>query len=882
MKGFYFKYNDDDKWMDDGSGKDYVEKIRLAREHENDYLNSGYRAILQYMGLSRKVRGRPYKSDIHTRLPLPPISTRYNMFYANVEALASLILPVVPLPIVSARRLSDSSSNMEAKKFYKVCASVIENALTYFTREIDMDTFENFKYDYLIPGRGILWIEYAERRNRQFIKFKCVSWEDFAIDPKESWEDVRWIARRKLINRNEFKKNFPDVPLSRISWNNYRFSSEGIEDYFPTEFTAAFSGDDHWCEIWELWDKDEKKAMFVSRQFRDEVIKEIKIDIDEEYFFPTPNPLLAVRNRLNMIPQSEYWTYWHELQELSEESYRKAHLVRAINAKSIIDAQDEDVVKALNKPGDGYIISVAGRKLNKDQPIFEEIDNSAKVATIEALTNDQMRLKDTINSITGLDEMVRKVSPDTSATESRYRSKFGSKRLQKRQIHMADYIKRVYRLAAAIMARYFTAETYQEITPINLRRQEEVAQELQSVEQAHQQTMMQLQQLQNPQPQQGLMDQGPGGEMQGPPQDQQGGQNGNDAQMASNPGPSGPDNSPTNPNGNPQADAQRAQEAQQQQQQMMQQQQQQMQQQQQQQMQQLQLTEMDQQKRIETLRNETTWDDVTAYLNKEGTHRLTMDIETDFERIDDDPIVMQERNQALQAFVQNMNQVLPMIPQNPDVGDVMEKVLSWAVDGLGMPKMTKAEFDEFMRKFVLQAQEKARHPQQNPPAPEVLVAQASMLEAQAKMLTAQVQQQKVQLEAQLKGQELQMKGQIEQMKASAQGSVQAGIAQQQNDMKMQIEQMKLMAEDKRQQGNMAVQQVKLEQEQAKTASKIQSDQIKSAQKEKEIQLKGQIELQKAAMDIRKEHLKSVNDQVKLRMTMQQKAMEPKAPKKNNV
>jgi predicted regulator of Ras-like GTPase activity (Roadblock/LC7/MglB family) len=487
----------------------WLTKIDNARQFEINYRQDAYNAIMRYRG--EKTRYAGYKQatrTLHGRIPRE-FSTRLNIFYSNIETLNSIICPVIPQIIVQKKPAKQDVMNLQERKFYTLCCEAMEKLLTYYIDNISMRDYQKFKYDWLITGRGVLWVTYRDLEERGTIKksisIERVAWNDYAQDPKTQWADVKWVARRFYLNRGEFRTNFPDIPIKDVSFANYKnlldYENDGID------FNLNATGD-KFTEVWELWDKDTKHAMFLSRYYGKKMLKYIHVPEIREHFLPTPEPILSVENNMNLRPRSEMWGYLHELDALSRAAHRQDQLVDSMQAKGFVSSSMTDLAQKINEISEGYITTVNGLPANIQTPIHY-VDNQAKQQTIAGLSEYQQKLMDNIYKVTGLTEVMRNVSMEETATQSRYRSKFGSMRLQMKQRLFANYMKQVYAIAAASVCRNFDAETFAAVTSIKLRDQSEISQELQANMMKQQQLRQQIAQL-NQQLQ--MLQQQPGGE----------------------------------------------------------------------------------------------------------------------------------------------------------------------------------------------------------------------------------------------------------------------------------------------------------------------------------------------------------------------------------
>jgi hypothetical protein len=520
----------------------WMSKIDNARQFELSYRQDAHLAIRRFRGEKTRYAGyRPTTSRFGRRdSRYAEFSTRLNVYYANIETLNSIICPVIPQIVVQKRPNKQDVMNIQERKFYTVCCEVMEKLLSFYINKLSVRDYQKFKYDWLITGRGVLWVTYRDYDESKDIKenisIERVAWNDYAQDPKTQWGDVKWVARRFYLNKLEFKANFPDIPVKDVSFANYKnlldYENDGID------FNLNATGD-KFTEIWELWDKDSKNAMFLSRYYGKKMLKMTKINELGDYFLPTPEPVLLIENNMNLRPRSDMWAYMHELDALSRAAHRQDQLVDSMQAKGFVSSTMTDLAQKINEISEGYITTVNGLPANVQNPIHY-VDNQAKQQTIAGLAEYQQKLMDNIYKVTGLTEVMRNVSIEETATQSRYRSKFGSMRLQMKQRSFASYMKNVYAIAAASVCRNFSWDSMAEVTSIKLRSQTEVNNELQGKmmekqklqqqitqlnqqQQQLQQDLQQAQQMQQQQQQQ-MQQQGPPPEegQEGPPPEEQG------------------------------------------------------------------------------------------------------------------------------------------------------------------------------------------------------------------------------------------------------------------------------------------------------------------------------------------------------------------------
>jgi hypothetical protein len=868
-------------------------KIRNARKYEAVYRVDGWLAYRQFRGEKTRISDR----FSNYFLGHPEFSTRMNIFYSNVETLAATILPVMPKLVIEKRVVKTDTGELVSNKFYSLMALIVEKTLEYFVQKIKYEDFEMFKYDYLVTGRGVLWATYCKVDGKQSIHIERVPWNEFAIDPKNNFKDVKWVARRFFINKGEFKKNFPDASTEKAHFMDFKMLLDQDED--PTLYNLEYT-DDYFMDVWEYWDKDEKKVYYLSERYDDEVIKTIKHEkSDFDDFFPTANPLVSIKNGFSMIPRSEYWTYYHELAELSEISFRKSNLIRSIEAKSFTDSTNADLVEKLAKAQEGYIVAVDNLNMQDGKNPITYIDNESKQKVVASLNEESQTSMKNIYEITGLSEVMRQVSSEETATNARLRSKFGSARLQLRQRNVNNYILKTYEIALNLICRHFKWETIEEITSIELRPRDDIDMERQEIYMSQQECIQEVDQVraqfnlpfvdewdptsrryegvpeeygkmkqarmqeqmqqQQQQMQQQMMMQQQAAQQQAMQQGQ----------------PEGQEMAPGEEVAQQQPQQQAPQPSPEQQQQMQQQQQQQQQQEQQkaqQRAQQLQMLVVKMQLRLDYLENETSQEDVIEFLRDRQVSDFALEVDTDFEKQEEDPLIAQERMQYMDMFVKTLQGTLPIMKQDPLSIDLMTNLLSSMLDGFKMSKSQRGRVEEYLSSMAENMKMQNKLNPNPPPPPDVMKAQADMIIAQAR-----------QQEAQIKAQEVQMKGQIDQQKVQiAAQNASAGMNPQVEQMKAQVDyqkhQEKLQAEQMRAQSKAAtdtnLMQMKIQADKERYQDKAQSDILKARLQAK---AKHYTDAMKAGSGHVSEHIKAIHrhktEEMKARHAAKQQYMQ---------
>jgi hypothetical protein len=216
-----------------------------------------------------------------------------------------------------------------------------------------------------------------------------------------------------------------------------------------------------------------------------------------------------------------------------------------------------------------------------------------------------------------------------------------------------------------------------------------------------------------------------------------------------------------------------------------------------QQLQQTQMQEMQLNVKIENLKNEMTGEKIVRFYKKNKLAEFALDVETDFETLEDDPQIVQERMQFLDIFIKTVQQAIPMMQQDPAVADLIAGMVSFTLDGFKMGRSQRGLIDEYLFNIVENIKIQSQMPKPEQPNPEQIKAQALLMEAQAKMQQAQIAMQKIQVEAQQESGNLSAKTQHEMQKLQMQLQAQAERAQEKLQTDTNLLQLKIQADDNR-------------------------------------------------------------------------------------
>lgn len=386
-----------------------------------------------------------YKDSRHSEYQ----NGRYNIFWSSIETLKPFLYFKQPQPYIERiNKIANPAENMACK--------ILEKALQWDLSQFDLDSIIKYaRNDFLISGCGIVWERYLpefkellsqDTENKNFavkigekVVSDYVNPEYFIADCERVgiWEDVKWIARKIYMSRN-------DVVLN-----------------FGAEFDDLHKPDEIIC-VYEVWYKPLKKVYWVSREYQQTFLKEIDDPLHLSGFFPCPKPIFATQTNDSIIPTPDFSLIKEMLNELNGITQRMKLVMQALKVSGAYDKSFPELYNILNK--DVTLVAVSDFQKLKDCGGIRGIIDFAPIEQyIQALEQLSLRREDIIKRIfdvTGVSDIMRGNSNAVeTATAVKQKTNFGTLRNQDRQNDMQRFIADLYRIKAEIICEQFSEKT---------------------------------------------------------------------------------------------------------------------------------------------------------------------------------------------------------------------------------------------------------------------------------------------------------------------------------------------------------------------------------------------------------------------------------------
>jgi hypothetical protein len=401
----------------------------------------------------------------------PSMERKFNLFSANVNILATSLMNQAPTATVN-REFKDPADDSA-----RVACYILERAINSHNRR-------NFKMpeilrqcvqDMLVPGMGLSWhtyhaeiqtkqeeptqetlavdpeaqaLEYDEVVSEQ-IQDEYVYWEDILYSPARCYEEVRWIARKTYLTRDQgvrrFGKDFKKVPLD--------YSPKKHDNTVETKnlvFQQAI--------VYEIWDKESEKVIWLAKNY-DKLLDEKSDFLELDDFFPCPKPMMATVSNGQYLPIPDYQYAKDQYRELNEINTRIALLVRACRVAGVYDKAAGAVTALLNNAAENTLVPVdqwaAFAEKGGIKGVIDWIPLDQIVNCMEQLLKSREDVKNQIYEITGMADIIRGASKASETLGAqKIKAQYASMRIQERQKNVVQYCSSAFDIQVQLMRKH--------------------------------------------------------------------------------------------------------------------------------------------------------------------------------------------------------------------------------------------------------------------------------------------------------------------------------------------------------------------------------------------------------------------------------------------
>lgn len=367
---------------------------------------------------------------------------------------------------------------------------MLEKVLVYSIDEVDFNyIMERAVKDYLLPGLATCRVKMdsafsqveveddngdvqeEDRVALQSSIAEYVNWDDYIVPETTSWDDRPWEAFRGRLTFEEVSSMFGDKEAQIVEYTVDDEDGDNKKKNVDTKDTSeAFKK----ATIYEIWDKENKEQIFISKGGT--ITQPLEINEDPlglKDFFATPRPLLSITTNNTILPVALFMQYQDQADELDIITERITVLIDQLRRRGIYDASVKELSR-LADANDNQFIPI------KDMARFQDKGGLAAVHQAEdikqyadvliGLYNQREQILKIIFQIVGISDIQRAATdPRETAAAQRIKARYGTLRISRAQRDVQRFIRDILRLQSEIIINTFTAQSISTITGIPLK-----------------------------------------------------------------------------------------------------------------------------------------------------------------------------------------------------------------------------------------------------------------------------------------------------------------------------------------------------------------------------------------------------------------------------
>lgn len=497
----------------------WLEDLDEARKLEKDFRKEGSRIVDLYEGAKK-------------------LEYQFNILYSNTETMLPALYNSTPRPVVQRRfKDEDPLGKMASKAVERALEYLIDDGNSAYTSFDDL--MKSATLEALVPGRGITRFKYdavleavknekaaegaespedsepgesdpevegetaPENLKYETVCGEEVPWDRFLHGSAKKWKDVPWCAVEHFMTREELEKNFGEIgaqiPVTEMLNGN---DDDGEKISKLSELKGMKV-----AQVYEIWDKDERRVLFVSPQWKSAPIKEVPDPLQLTGFYPWPRPLTFTSKISTLLPVPLYTMYEEQAKELNRVTVRINKLISALKVRGLYDSTVEGISKVLSADDNVLIPAENVAALLSQGNALEKaiwlMPIEKLVAVLQQLYLQRQQVKTVIYEITGIADIMRGSSQASETLGAQQiKNQWGTLRLKKTQKEVMRYCRESLRIMAEITVTKLAPETLRSMTglPYPLQGEKQQAQmQIQQLQQKYQQ-VAQMAQMQGQQP----------------------------------------------------------------------------------------------------------------------------------------------------------------------------------------------------------------------------------------------------------------------------------------------------------------------------------------------------------------------------------------------
>ena len=319
--------------------------------------------------------------------------------------------------------------------------------------------FESETIEAEVEVNGEMVVEASEQMVSEDAPIDYYYWNDVLWSWARNWSEVRWVAFRSFITKDEVAERFGEDAAEGItlkSQHSKESDNRGDEDDKQTAWLKA--------EVWEIWDKEERKVIWLSDGYPKTLdVKEDPLQLRE--FFPCPSFFIANPTSTLYIPTPDFHLCQDLYNEIDMLQTRISIITEAVKVVGLYDSSADGIKRMFKEGMENDMIPV------DNWVLFAEkggIQGQVQWVPIQDIVNalDKLRqLRDEtialLQQISGMSDVMRGGLDNQyeAAGQTAQKVKFGSIRIQALQDEFAKFASSLMSLKAEVIAIHFDPQS---------------------------------------------------------------------------------------------------------------------------------------------------------------------------------------------------------------------------------------------------------------------------------------------------------------------------------------------------------------------------------------------------------------------------------------
>lgn len=406
---------------------------------------------------------------------------KLNVFYSNISTLESMLYGSIPKVDVS-RRYADAKDDV-GRVASEILERMLNSDLASNGKEIDT-TLKSCLQDRLLSGLGCARVRYEFKEGTREVPAPTVDdplamveeqymvdetapvdyyfWGDVLWGWSRNFAELPWMAFRNFLTKEEVKERFSEEIAQEL---NYTVRTVSVTD--DDDENKDLDSDTKKAEVWEIWDKKERKVCFFNDEFK-QLLDSQEDPLGLSGFFPAPPFLLANPTTTLYIPTPDYKLAEDLYNQIEILQTRIAVLTEAVKAVGVYDGGAEGVQRMMTEGTDNKLIPVEKwAQLSEKGGLARTIEwmpIADIVNALDKLTGQRNDAISLLQQITGMADVMRGQLDNQyeGVGQTEQKAKFGSVRVQALQEQFAVFATDLMQIKAEVIARHFSPETIQQ------------------------------------------------------------------------------------------------------------------------------------------------------------------------------------------------------------------------------------------------------------------------------------------------------------------------------------------------------------------------------------------------------------------------------------